>query len=132
VWVYMAHLIFALSFGLKPLTSVTSSAALLLSPEGMVMILLGAIIGGGLAILLFCVSVIAMPMLLDRDVDVVTAMVTSFRSVLENRRTMLIWGLVIAATTALAMLPMFLGMVLALPILGHSSWHFYTRAVERG
>jgi len=131
VWVYMAHLIFALSFGLKPLTSVTSSTALLLSQEGLVMILLGSMIGGGLAVLLFSVSVIAMPMLLDRDIDVVTAMVTSCRCVLENRRTMLLWGLIVAATTALAMLPLFLGMILALPILGHASWHLYTRAVER-
>lgn len=131
VWVYMAHLIFALSFGLKPLTSVTSSAALLLSPEGIIMILLGSLVGGGLAVLLFCISVLAIPMLFDRDIDVVTAIVTSCRSVLGNRKPMLLWGLIVATTTALAMLPLFLGMILALPVLGHASWHLYTRAVER-
>ncbi|MDH3667217.1 MAG: DUF2189 domain-containing protein [Paracoccaceae bacterium] len=132
VWVYMAHLIFALSFGLSPLTNVTSSAELLLSSEGILMIGLGSVIGGGLAVLLFAVSVISIPMLLDRDIDVVTAMVASFQSVLRNRGPMVLWGLIIAAITGVAMAPLFLGMILALPVLGHASWHLYTRAVERG
>ncbi|NIP69411.1 MAG: DUF2189 domain-containing protein, partial [Planctomycetales bacterium] len=71
VWVYLAHLIFALSFGLSPLTNVTSSVDLLFSSEGIVMIGLGSVIGAALAVLLFAISVISVPMLLDRDVDVV-------------------------------------------------------------
>lgn len=131
VWVYLAHLIFALSFGLKPLTNIASSPDLLFSSQGLVMLVLGSIVGGGLAVLLFSVSVIAVPMLLDRDIDVVTAMVASCRSVLENRGPMLFWGLIVAGTTAAAMVPLFLGMIVALPVLGHASWHLYTRAVER-
>lgn len=129
VWVYMAHLIFALSFGLKPLTNVMSSAALLLSQEGIVMLFFGSIIGGGLAFLLFAVSVVSVPMMLDREIDVVTAMVMSFRCVLENKGPMLMWGLIVAVSSMAAMVPLFLGMVIVFPVLGHASWHLYRKAV---
>ena len=132
VWVYMAHLIFALSFGLKPLTNVMSSHALFLTQEGIVMLVAGSAVGGGLAFLLFAVSVISIPMMMDREIDVVTAMVMSFRSVLENKGPMLLWGVLVALISAVAMLPLFLGMVIAFPVLGHAAWHLYTRAVERG
>lgn len=128
VWVYMAHLIFALSFGLKPLTNVTSSPALLLSPEGIFMLAAGTAVGGALAFLLFAVSVFSIPMLLDREIDVVTAMVASARAVLENRGTMILWGAVVAGASVVAMLPLFLGMLVVFPVLGHASWHLYRRA----
>jgi len=129
VWVYMAHLIFALSFGLKPLTNVMSSHALFLTREGITMLIIGSAVGGALALLLFAVSVISIPMMLDREVDVVTAMVLSFRSVLENKGPMLFWGLIVAVMSLIAMVPLFLGMLIVFPILGHASWHLYTRAV---
>jgi len=132
VWVYMAHLIFALSFGLKPLTNVMSSADLLLSAEGVVMLVIGSVVGGALAFLLFAISVVSIPMLLDREIDVVTAMVTSFRCVLANRGPLLAWGAVVAGLSAVAMLPLFLGMLIVFPVLGHASWHIYERAVGRG
>lgn len=131
VWVYLAQLIFALSFGLNPMAGIASSSDFLFSGRGLVMLLLGTATGGVIAVVLFAVTVISVPMLMDRDVDVVTAMVTSSRSVIENQKPMLIWGLVIAVTTAVAMVPLFLGMILALPILGHASWHLYRKAVER-
>jgi uncharacterized membrane protein len=130
VWVYMAHLIFALSFGLNPLTNVMSSHELFLTQEGITMLIAGSIVGGGLAFLLFAISVISIPMMLDREVDVVTAMVLSFRSVVENKRPMLMWGIIVAVMSLIGMLPVFLGMLIVFPILGHASWHLYTRAVE--
>lgn len=132
IWVYLAHLVFALSFGLKPLTNVLSSAELLLSVEGLTMILVGTIVGGALAGLLFSITVISVPLLVDRELDVVTAMVTSFQAVAENPRTMLIWGAIIAGLTALAMLPFFLGMLVIFPVLGHASWHLYRRVTQAG
>jgi len=128
VWVYMAHLIFALSFGLKPLTNITSSPALLLTSEGIFMLVVGTAVGGALAFLLFAVSVFSIPMLLDREIDVVTAMVASFRAVIENRVAMILWGVVIAIASLVAMLPLFLGMLVVFPLLGHASWHLYRRA----
>ncbi|TFH40593.1 MAG: DUF2189 domain-containing protein [Lysobacterales bacterium] len=129
VWVYMAHLIFALSFGLKPLTNVMTSFDLLLTQEGIVMLCGGTLVGGALALLLFAVTVVSIPMILDREIDAVSAMITSFRAVLENKGPMLLWGLIIAVSSMIAMVPLFLGMLVVFPVLGHTSWHLYKKAV---
>ena len=71
-----------------------------------------------------------MPMLLDREVDFVTAMITSVRVVTENPKVMLIWAAIITVTMLLSMLPAFLGLIVTLPILGHTTWHLYQRAVD--
>ncbi|WP_112321006.1 DUF2189 domain-containing protein [Oceanibium sediminis] len=128
-WVYMAHLIFALSFGLKPLTNILSSTDLLMTTEGATMLITGTLVGGALAGLLFAITVISVPMLVEREIDVVTAMVTSFQAVAENPRVMLTWGAIIAVLSALAMAPFFLGMLVIFPVLGHASWHLYRRVV---
>jgi uncharacterized membrane protein len=132
VWVYMAHLIFALSFGLKPLTNVMTSFDLLLTQEGIVMLCAGTLVGGALALLLFAVTVVSIPMILDREIDAVSAMITSFRAVLENKGPMLLWGLIIAVSSMIAMVPLFLGMLVVFPVLGHASWHLYKKAVAPG
>jgi uncharacterized membrane protein len=129
VWVYLAHLIFALSFGLKPLTNVMTSLDILLTTEGIIMLVAGTLVGGALAFLLFAVSVVSIPMILDREIDAVTAMITSVRAVLRNKGPMLAWGMIIAASTLVAMVPLFLGMLIVFPVLGHASWHLYKRAV---
>jgi uncharacterized membrane protein len=130
IWVYLAHLIFALSFGLKPLTNVMTSFDLLLSAEGIGMLVAGTVVGGAIAAFLFSISVTSVPMLLDREIDVISAIVTSVKSVLVNRGAMLFWGITIAICCALAMLPMFIGMIVVFPVLGHASWHIYRRSVE--
>lgn len=129
VWVYFAHLIFALSFGLKPLTNIMTSPAILLSLEGIVMLVVGTLVGGGLALVLFAISVVSVPMLLDREIDVVSAMIASVGAVARNKGPMLAWGAVVAGLSALAMLPFFLGMLVIFPILGHASWHLYRLTV---
>jgi uncharacterized membrane protein len=129
VWVYMAHLIFALSFGLKPLTNVMTSTDLLFTMEGAVMLCAGTLVGGALATLLFAISVVSIPMMLDREIDVVNAMITSVRAVLRNKGPMLLWGLIIASSSIIAMVPMFLGMFIVFPVLGHATWHLYRKAV---
>lgn len=130
IWVYLAHLIFALSFGLKPLTNVMSSFDLLLSGPGITMLVVGTIVGGAISTFLFIVSVVSVPLLMDRDIDVVTAIITSVRAVAASPQPMLIWGLTIAVVTVVAMLPLFLGMVIAFPVLGHASWHVFRKAVK--
>lgn len=129
IWVYMAHLVFALSFGLSPLTNVLSSLDFLKSQEGLTMLMLGSTVGGILAFVLFSTTVVGIPLLVDRDVDVVTAMVTSFSSVLNNMRVMLSWGALVTILLALAILPAFFGLLIVLPVLGHATWHLYKLAV---
>lgn len=126
-WVFVAHTIFALFFGLQPITSSTSG--MLLSGPGLMMLLVGGTIGGVMAALLFALTVISLPLLLDREVDFITAMITSFGVVTKNFSTMVVWAGLIAALLFIGMLPMFLGLFVVLPVLGHATWHLYRRAL---
>lgn len=128
-WNSLAHMIFALFLGNATMTNISSSLAVFLSPEGLMMLAFGTAVGAVSATLLFCLTVVSLPMLLDREVDFVTAMLTSFALVRENPRVMLSWGAMIAICLFLGMLPGFLGLFLVLPLFGHASWHLYRRAI---
>ncbi|MEO0487516.1 MAG: DUF2189 domain-containing protein [Pseudomonadota bacterium] len=128
-WLVMARVIFAVSFGTATMTNVMTSVEVFFTVPGLLMLAVGSIVGAALATLLFSISVVGVPMLLDRDIDFVTAMITSVRATIENQSAMLYWGLCVAGATVVAMLPLFLGMVLVFPVLGHASWHLYRRAV---
>jgi uncharacterized membrane protein len=71
---------------------------------------------------------IALPMLLDREVDFMTAMLPSFSTVTENLSVMLVWGIIVAVLLLVGMLPGFLGLFVVLPLLGHATWHVYDKA----
>ena len=124
-WFFLGHMIFALFLGLKPMTNIMSSLEVFLSPNGLMMLSMGTIIGGGFALLIFAVCVIGLPMLLDREVDYVTAMIRSIGTVAAYPLPMLLWALLIAGLLLLAMVPAFLGLLVVLPWLGHASWHVY-------
>lgn len=128
-WNFLAHMIFALFLGHATMTNVTSSLAVFLTPEGMAMLAVGTAVGAVFATLLYALTVVSLPLLLDREVDFITAMITSFTLVRESPVVMLGWGGFIAATLFLAMLPWFLGLFVALPLFGHASWHLYRRAI---
>jgi uncharacterized membrane protein len=128
-WNFLSHMIFALFLGNSVMTNVSSSLAVFLSPEGLMMLAFGTAVGAAFATLLFSLTVVSLPMLLDREVDFVTAMLTSFALVRENPRVMLGWGALIAASLFLGMLPAFLGLFVVLPLFGHASWHLYRRAI---
>lgn len=125
-WVFVAHTIFALFFGLQPIT--TSTTAMLLSGPGLMMLALGSTIGGIMAAILFALTVISLPLLLDKEVDFISAMIASFQAVTKNFVVMSIWAFIIAILLFAAMLPMFMGLFIVLPVLGHATWHLY-RAV---
>ena len=99
------------------------------TPEGWTFLAIGTCAGAFLSAVLFSVTVVAMPMLLDRETDFVTAMLTSVRVVAENPRVMLTWAAIISVTMLLSLVPAFLGLIFTLPILGHTTWHLYQRAV---
>ncbi|QPH54819.1 DUF2189 domain-containing protein [Pontivivens ytuae] len=129
-WIVLARVIFAISFGTATMTNVMTSLDVYFTAQGLTMLVVGTVIGAALAALLFSISVVGVPMLMDRDIDVVTAMISSVKAVVENREAMIFWGLMVAIAVFIAMLPLFLGMVLVFPILGHASWHIYRKAVE--
>lgn len=130
-WFFIAHMIFALFLGLSTMTNVSSSLEVYLGSEGLRMLAVGSIVGALFALLLFMITVFAMPMLLDREIDFVTAMITSFTAVQNNLILMVFWGAMIAACTFAAMVPAFLGLYIVLPLFGHASWHLYRAAEAR-
>ena len=99
------------------------------TPEGWTFLAVGTLVGALLSAVLFSLTVVAMPMLLDREIDFVSAMLTSIRVVRENPVVMLTWAAIISVTMLLSLAPMFLGLIFTLPILGHTTWHLYRRAV---
>lgn len=130
-WFFLAHMIFALFLGLSTMTNVSSSFDVYFTANGLTMLAVGSVVGAVFALLLFTITVISMPLLLDREVDFVTAMITSFQTVTGNPGQMLAWALIISVLTFLALLPAFLGLYLVLPLLGHASWHLYDQIAIR-
>ncbi len=124
-WVFVAHTTFALFMGVSSLTNITSSPELLFQGRGIWMLLFGTAIGAGFAAVLFSFTVVGLPLLLDREVDFITAIITSVRAVILNPTVLTVWAIVIAAILFAGILPFFLGLFISLPVLGHASWHMY-------
>jgi uncharacterized membrane protein len=124
-WFFIGHMIFALFLGLSTMTNISSSFEVFLTANGLMMLGVGTVVGALFALLLYMITVLALPLLLDREVDFVTAMITSFRYVMAYPVQMLAWALFIAIVTFAAMIPWFAGLLLVLPLLGHATWHLY-------
>ncbi|WP_136439264.1 DUF2189 domain-containing protein [Pacificoceanicola onchidii] len=99
------------------------------TPAGWTFLAVGSVAGAILSAALFAVTVVAMPLLLDRETNFVTAMLTSIGVVQKNPVVMLTWAAIITATIMLSLVPAFLGLIFTLPILGHTTWHLYQKAV---
>ncbi len=128
-WSFFAHMLFAMFMGLSTLTNISSSYDALLTPNGLTMIGLQLAVGGAVAFLTFSFTVVSLPLLLDKELDFVTAMIVSFRTVQRNLFVMLVWAAIIAVLLLLGMVPLFMGLFLVLPVLGHATWHIYRRAL---
>jgi uncharacterized membrane protein len=127
LWGRASLVIFAVSFDGMP--DFKGSLLALLDPEHLGFIVAWVVVGGVFAGLIFAVSVVSIPMILDRQTDAITAGLTSLRLVLGQPAVMLGWGLLITALVLLAMLPWLLGLLVVGPVLGHASWHAYRAAV---
>lgn len=128
-WTFLAHMIFALFMGLSTMTNVSQSFDVFLTPNGLAMIAVELGVGAILAFVLFSMTVVSLPLVLHREVDFVTAMLTSMKVVRANLLVMLVWASSIAVLSLLALLPWFLGLMVVLPVLGHATWHLYRRAL---
>ena len=95
------------------------------------MIVVGIGVGFLFALLALAVSVVSFPLLLDRNVGIGTAISTSMRVVAANPGVMALWGLIVAGGLVLGSLPLFVGLVVVLPVLGHATWHLYRNVVPR-
>lgn len=100
------------------------------TPIGWLFLIVGNITGALIAFGVFSYSVISMPMLFHRDIDFITAMITSVRFVIKNPKVMAVWCLTIATFTAISLLSGLVGLLVTLPVLGHATWHLYRRAIS--
>ncbi|PWC39711.1 DUF2189 domain-containing protein [Azospirillum sp. TSO35-2] len=124
-WIRVAFLIFALFFSGSPPSLDQLVDRIFFSAETIPFLLTGTLFGGVIAAAVFSIAVVSVPMLLDRDTDVFTAMATSVAVVRENIRPMIGWAFLVALFTSAGMVTGFLGLGLALPLIGHASWHCY-------
>lgn len=97
--------------------------------NGWMLIVAGNIVGFVFSAVVFCLSVISFPLLLDRDVGAIPAILTSFRAVAANPGPMLVWAMIVAMALAIGFIPLFIGLAIVLPVLGHATWHLYRKIV---
>jgi len=128
-WTFLAHMLFALFMGPSALFGPPGELSSYLTGKGVAMLITEFSVGAVLAFLLFGLTVFSLPLLLERELDFVTAMRLSLNATRSNIGILFIWGALIAALTLIALIPWFLGLLVVLPVLGHASWHLYRRAL---
>jgi uncharacterized membrane protein len=132
LWLVVADAIYVITLGPNPPASMASfTSDVLTTGPGWLMIGLGIGVGFLFAALVFVISVVSFPLLLDSNVGVGTAIGMSLRAVAENPLPMALWALTIVAGLVVGSLPFFVGLVVVLPVLGHASWHLYRAVVTQ-
>ncbi|HEY4114784.1 MAG TPA: DUF2189 domain-containing protein [Rhizomicrobium sp.] len=130
VWLYVAWLIFAHTLGpAEPASLQMFVNAVFFTRAGWTMIGLGCGVGFLFALAAMTISLVSFPLLIDRDVGLDTAIRTSARAVWENPGAMAAWGLIVAGSLVAGSIPLFIGLVVVVPVLGHATWHLYRRLV---
>ncbi len=127
-WSFFAHMMVALFMGVSNVGN-TSLEAFMATSDGRVLLALQVLVGGGVAFLTYGLTAVSLPLLVDKEVDFVSAMLISLKTVNANKATMGLWAVIIAVSIFVAMIPAFLGLFLVLPVLGHATWHIYRRAL---
>ncbi|MBA4743106.1 MAG: DUF2189 domain-containing protein [Azoarcus sp.] len=129
-WERLSAILFALFYDGSVSGVGGFASEVLLSTAYLDFVAIYVLIGGAVAALVFSLSVVAVPMLMDRDSDIVTATMTSMRAVAANQRAMLLWAAIIVGLVLAGFATLMIGMVVVLPLLGHASWHAYRDLVE--
>lgn len=131
LWAYQVRLLLAIFLQHQSSQSLESFFTIVLwTSDGAMFLLVGTLVGALLSTLLYSITVIAMPLLMDKDIDFITAMITSVKTVQKSPLVMLGWGAVIGALTLVAVAPVFLGVIVIFPVLGHASWHLYEQLIS--
>jgi uncharacterized membrane protein len=129
-WIYVAISIYDLTLGPEPPVSAAAFVRdVFTTAPGWTMIMVGVGIGFLFAAAVLAISVVSVPLMLDRDVGLAAAIGTSLRAVMANPGPMAVWGLVVALALVLGSVPLFLGLIVVMPVLGHATWHLYRRVV---
>ena len=130
MWLGAAIAIYDATLGPEPPASIGAFARdLFTTDRGWALIGIGIGVGFLFAVLVLAISVVSVPLLLDRDVGLDTAIATSLRAVAANPGTMAAWGAIVAGLLVLGSIPLLLGLIVVMPVLGHATWHLYRRVV---
>lgn len=130
-WLFAAQMLYQQLFGSAAPASLSGfMSEIFTTSRGWALIILGHAVGFVFAVVVLCTTVVAFPLLLDRDVGAYEAIHTSVRSVLANPIPMAVWGLIVAVLLMIGSLPVFAGLAVVLPVLGHATWHVYRKVVE--
>jgi uncharacterized membrane protein len=129
IWLDLAVFVFLAFYGVDLPSFPQLLTGVFTTAHGMAFLLVGNGLGAVIALFVFSITAIAPPLVVDREVDFVTAMTTSVRAVLVNPRPMLAWAIVIGADLAIAFLTLFVALLVVFPVLGHTTWHLYRRVI---
>lgn len=129
VWLYVAFLLFVLFYGLSTPSIPQLFAQIFTTAYGMTFLIVGNALGAIIALAVFSITAMSPPLVVDRDVDFVTAMAASVRVVFANPRAMLAWAIVIGADLAISFVTLFVALLVVFPILGHATWRLYRRVI---
>ncbi len=132
LWLVAAQAIYWATLGPEPPTSISTFAdEVFTTGAGWAMIVVGMGVGFVFALVVLSISVVSFPLLLDRDVGLRIAVSTSVRAVVANPVPMAVWGLIVAGGLVIGSIPLFLGLIIILPVLGHATWHLYRKVVAQ-
>lgn len=132
LWLAAAQAIYLLTLGPEPPASIGSFVRdVFTTGAGWAMIIVGVGVGFLFAVLVLTISVVSFPLLLDRDLGLYTAVATSILAVVANPGPMAVWGLIVAGGLVIGSIPVLLGLVIVMPVLGHATWHLYRKLVPR-
>ena len=130
LWIATAQALYHAAFGDVPISRMSDFLGVLFATgAGWFLIIAGNLVGLAFACVVLGISVVSFPMILDRNVDVATAVRTSLRAVSENRLVLALWGLIVGLLVGLGALLAFVGLAVVLPVLGHATWHLYRRLI---
>ncbi|QRG06277.1 DUF2189 domain-containing protein [Xanthobacter dioxanivorans] len=131
IWMYQVRLLLALFLGFASFGTMQEFMRVLFTTsDGLSFLAVGHVVGAALALGLFSITVVSFPLLMDRDLDVVTAMITSVQAVLLSPGPMIAWGMTVVAVLFIGAAPCFLGLIVVLPVLGFATWHLYRRVIS--
>lgn len=131
VWLQLALLLFMLFWGNNSIPPPSTFVpTLLFSTHGLALLVVGTLVGGLLAAVVFAISVISVPLLLTHQMDAVTAVRTSLTAIARNPKPLALWAVLIAGFMALGIATMSVGLIVAFPLIGHAKWHAYRALVK--
>jgi uncharacterized membrane protein len=130
VWARLSAALFAVIVGSRDLSLDSSAAQIFFSGSGLTFLLVFTVVGAIIAAAVFTISVVSIPMMLDRKTDFITAILTSITAVRANPAPMALWAALIVIFTGIGLITFYVGLAIALPLIGHATWHAYRSLVE--